>query len=596
MALTGMDNSSLALLERAELVRRLPDPVTGVEDTAYLIKHALVQDTAYSSLLKNERKRLHRLIGETLEREYPDALQENAALLMAHYAQAGEDAKILEYGTRAGDAEARVFAKTEAIAHYRAAFEASLRLNAGPQVLIDLATKIGRMYELREEVDDALKIYSRLTEIARRRESPELELAALMLEATLRATPTAIFNPRAGQEILDRALALARELNDGAAEAKILWNLLLLNGFTGRHRAAVEYGEQSLVLARKLELKTQIAYTLNDIGNYGYFANGQPHKARAAQAEARALWRELDILPMLADNLNNSGILEYVWGDYAQAQRFSDEALEISERIDSLWGQMLARTFRGVRYAEAGEYGTALAELETAYGIAKRSGAIIIVIAATNLALAYAELGEIEAGYNIIQIADREIEIPLYRAPAKAALAYMTFLRGDGARAESILKDGQPRHQGELEFSYLPSILARGEMGLAAGSAGEVVEFMANLAESLVNFGISSFVADADLYRGRALTSLGRYDEARTAFERAYAVAVRLGSLRVLWKICLHRGRLERTTGNLVRAAELEREASARIDSIVASLPVRYRASFLKQNGLSRLRSGPSGG
>src|SRR5438552_18625050 len=70
----------LTQLETTELVRRLQDT-----ELAYLFKHALVQDTAYTSLLKNERKRLHRMIGETLEREYPNAVEENAALLTKHY-------------------------------------------------------------------------------------------------------------------------------------------------------------------------------------------------------------------------------------------------------------------------------------------------------------------------------------------------------------------------------------------------------------------------------------------------------------------------------------------------------------------------------
>ena len=63
-------NLPLARLETTELVRRLDEV-----DLAYLFKHALVQDTAYASLLKNERKRLHRLIGQTLEHAYPNALQ-----------------------------------------------------------------------------------------------------------------------------------------------------------------------------------------------------------------------------------------------------------------------------------------------------------------------------------------------------------------------------------------------------------------------------------------------------------------------------------------------------------------------------------------
>lgn len=567
----------LARLEITELIRRLDEL-----DVSYLFKHALVQDTAYSSLLKNERKRLHRTIGETLEREYPLALVENAALLTKHFSEAGDDAKILEYATCAGDAEARVFAKAEAIEHYRAALDAALRLDAERGTIIALATKLGRMYELRDDYTNALATYARLSELARERNDARFELEGLMLQATLRATPTAVFEPRIGQQVCDRALALARELNDGQAEAKILWNLLLLKGFSGNPREGVKFGEQSLALARQLNLKTQIAYTLSDIGIYGYFANAQPEKARAALNESRAMWRELDDLPMLANNLNNAGILEYILGDFALSQTYYAEAQEISERIDSAWGLMLARSSRGVHAAEAGDYGAALEALQFAYDLGQRMGLGVTIIAATNLAIAYGAVGEIEAGYQIIQIAAREIEIPLYRTPAKAALAYLTFLRGEVERAESILQDAHPPAYTELEFSYLPSIIAEGEIGLATGRAPRVVEYTETVATNLIQFGIQNFVADADLYRGRALTMLERFDEARVAFERAHEYATRLGSQRVLWQLYAHWAKLERAQNNFERAAELETRARALIDSIAATLSEKYRAGFLQ--------------
>lgn len=567
----------LARLEITELIRRLDEL-----DVSYLFKHALVQDTAYSSLLKNERKRLHRTIGETLEREYPHALVENAALLTKHFSEAGDDAKILEYATCAGDAEARVFAKAEAIEHYRAALDAALRLDAERETIIALATKLGRMYELRDDYTNALATYARLSELARERNDARFELEGLMLQATLRATPTAVFEPRIGQQVCDRALALARELNDGQAEAKILWNLLLLKGFSGNPREGVKFGEQSLALARQLNLKTQIAYTLSDIGIYGYFANAQPEKSRAALNESRAMWRELDDLPMLANNLNNAGILEYILGDFALSQTYYAEAQEISERIDSAWGLMLARSSRGVHAAEAGDYGATLEALQFAYDLGQRMGLGVTIIAATNLAIAYGAVGEIEAGYQIIQIAAREIEIPLYRVPAKAALAYLTFLRGEVERAASILQDAHPPAYTELEFSYLPSIIAEGEIGLATGRAPRVVEYTETVATNLIQFSIQNFVADADLYRGRALTKLERFDEARAAFERAHAYATRLGSQRVLWQLYAHWAKLERAQENFERAAELETRARVLIDSIAATLPEKYRAGFLQ--------------
>ena len=65
---------SLAQLETAGLVR-----VAAVQpEIEYLFRHSLVQDAAYASLLKADRKRLHEAVGITLEQTYPDRLEELA--------------------------------------------------------------------------------------------------------------------------------------------------------------------------------------------------------------------------------------------------------------------------------------------------------------------------------------------------------------------------------------------------------------------------------------------------------------------------------------------------------------------------------------
>ena len=103
-------NATLDRLETSELVRRLYD-----EDPAYLFKHALVQDTAQESLLKQERKRLHRLVAESLELLYAERLDIIAARLAQHYDAAGMVEKTIEYAERAGDTASQLSAYGEAI-------------------------------------------------------------------------------------------------------------------------------------------------------------------------------------------------------------------------------------------------------------------------------------------------------------------------------------------------------------------------------------------------------------------------------------------------------------------------------------------------
>lgn len=69
----------------------------------YLFRHALVQDAAYGSLLKQERRDLHGRVGEALEELYPDRVGELAPVLAMHFEQAGQIGKAIDYFVAGGD-------------------------------------------------------------------------------------------------------------------------------------------------------------------------------------------------------------------------------------------------------------------------------------------------------------------------------------------------------------------------------------------------------------------------------------------------------------------------------------------------------------
>jgi hypothetical protein len=73
-----------------------------------------------------------------------------------------------------------------------------------------------------------------MEKLARERADRSLELAALIPWATIHSTYTAEFDPEQGQALYERALALARDVQDHRAEAQALWNLMLLTSGGGR--------------------------------------------------------------------------------------------------------------------------------------------------------------------------------------------------------------------------------------------------------------------------------------------------------------------------------------------------------------------------
>jgi class 3 adenylate cyclase/predicted ATPase len=85
--------------------------------TRYVFKHALIQDTAYHSLLKSTRQQYHRQIAQELEARFPDRTGTQPELLAHHYTEAGLSEQAVPYWQQAGERAARGCANTEAISH-----------------------------------------------------------------------------------------------------------------------------------------------------------------------------------------------------------------------------------------------------------------------------------------------------------------------------------------------------------------------------------------------------------------------------------------------------------------------------------------------
>jgi predicted ATPase len=127
-AVAGRDEpelrAALAQLEEAELLFRSGPP----PDARYTFKHALVQDTAYETLLKSRRQILHRQIADVLRAEFPAGSAAEPELVAHHLTQAGLDEPAIEWWGKAGDQALRRSAFKEAAAHLGKAIELADKL------------------------------------------------------------------------------------------------------------------------------------------------------------------------------------------------------------------------------------------------------------------------------------------------------------------------------------------------------------------------------------------------------------------------------------------------------------------------------------
>ncbi len=98
----------------------LVEPVGG-GDGRFAFRHVLLQEAAYGSLLRADRRPLHLAVGELLERAAGDHLAEVAPTLAMHFERAGSTVQALRYFVLGGDEARRRYANLEAIALYQAA-------------------------------------------------------------------------------------------------------------------------------------------------------------------------------------------------------------------------------------------------------------------------------------------------------------------------------------------------------------------------------------------------------------------------------------------------------------------------------------------
>ena len=100
----------------------------------YLFKHALVQDAAYGTLLREPRRALHARIAETLENEFPEIAETRPELLARHATEAGQIEKAGYLWGRAGQRSLDRSALVEAAAQITQALDQIATLPPAPEL------------------------------------------------------------------------------------------------------------------------------------------------------------------------------------------------------------------------------------------------------------------------------------------------------------------------------------------------------------------------------------------------------------------------------------------------------------------------------
>ncbi len=308
--------SGLERLIRAGLLFRQGTPPYAT----YLFKHALVRDSAYSTLLREPRRALHASIAETLESQFAEIAEKQPELLARHYSEAGETEKASRLWGKAGLRSAERSALAEAAEQLRRALDQIATLPTTPalrreEIKLQVALIMPLLHvsgyaapETRAAVARARLLIERAEALGEPPEDPLLlfsvlygfwvanlvafngdvmcELAAefLALADKQRATGPLMVGHRLlglsllhtgdivkGRAHLDRAMTLydaaehrplATRFGQDVGAAILCW-MSLASWLLGYPKAGLAYSEHALKIAREMSHSATLMYVLN---------------------------------------------------------------------------------------------------------------------------------------------------------------------------------------------------------------------------------------------------------------------------------------------------------------------------------------------
>ncbi|MFN2556456.1 MAG: adenylate/guanylate cyclase domain-containing protein [Nitriliruptorales bacterium] len=371
----------LGQLEAAGLLRL----ISVRPELVYAFRHALVQEAAYGSLLRSERYRLHGVVGEALERLYPQRRGELAAQLARHFEQAGRGDRAAAYQLHAGEQALRHFANREALDFLeKAANHAARATGDDSSARFRLATflALGEARRANGDITAAKATFAEAASLARDlQDAQALARAALGygkasdiwgIDETLRdlleqasaglggepgplrvrviaRLAQALYydpNPDRRRQLIDRAVQEAHQLGDDAALAEVLSTRHTLGGPDD--------------LDQRLDDASRVVDIAQRTGDWDLETRGRGWRLvhLLVTGEVKAAWQEMERHAQLAGRLVDPLHLRdaTAWralraalaGRFGETARLAEEAYRIGHEAGDRGAEIILLQQRGM--------------------------------------------------------------------------------------------------------------------------------------------------------------------------------------------------------------------------------------------------------
>ena len=424
----------------------------------YLFKHALVQDAAYGTLLREPRRALHARIAEILETEFAEIAESRPEILARHCTEAGLIEKAASLWGKAGQRSLARSALVEAIGQLSRALDQIAALPATPalrreEIKLQVALITPFLHvkgfaapETKAAADRARLLIEQAEALG---EPPQDPLLLFSVLYSFWVANYAAFNGDVMRELAAQFLALAEK--QGATVPLMIGHRLmgmsLLN--TGDIAEGRAHLDQALALYDAAEHRPlaarfgqDVAVAILSFRSTALWLLGYPEAALADTDSALKHAREIGQAATLMYALTATLITLVHCGNYATATMQFEELVALTDEKGSSFWKALGTMMQGCVLAMTGKASDAIHVINSGLTAYRSTGTTMwMPMFLSHLARAYAGLGQFDDAWRCIGEAmttmettkERWFEADVHRTAGEVVLVSR---KSDAAKAE----------------------------------------------------------------------------------------------------------------------------------------------------------------
>jgi tetratricopeptide (TPR) repeat protein/KaiC/GvpD/RAD55 family RecA-like ATPase len=295
----------------------------------------IVRDVVYEEVGTFERKKLHGIVGDALEKAYAERIDEHFGELASHFLESGDKDKALDYFMKAGEKAAKIYANIEAASYLQSAHKLIDEREGELEKRGAVLERLGDVKKLAGEYDACTRFWNEALPLWKR------------------------IDEKGKISRLHRKMAF------------VLWNEM------GDTQKAQEHYDKALNILVNEPENAELASLYDEIARMSWRI-GDPAKALSWAGKALELAKNLNADEVVANSYTNLGLILSSGGDVKKGLEYFEKALKIA--LDNGFMEIALRVYNNISLAAlpSGEYERTLECYEKGFELAKKLGHIMM--------------------------------------------------------------------------------------------------------------------------------------------------------------------------------------------------------------------------